>query len=332
MYNITIDAGTSNTRATLWHDWKMYNSVAKAVGCRDTAITGSRERLLNGVQAALTELVDGAGLTYRQINAVLTSGMISSNMGLAEIPHISLPAGREEIARALVAKDIPQVWPKPIWFVPGLKQSADSNDWLGLSVMDIMRGEETEAIALIERLGLTGPAWIALPGSHSKYLYINDDQKVERFVTTLAGELYSAVAGNTILADSVAIANISGMLSKDLLAGAELAASMGLGKACFMVRLAHLFGDKNETERGDFLLGAILSSDIQSLKQVNRLVKAKNSLIAVAGRKELRTAVVGLLRNEKDFGDKVMEVDDQDVQNLAGYGALILARQRGILI
>jgi 2-dehydro-3-deoxygalactonokinase len=328
---ITIDAGTSNTRVTLWHKGQSLSYAVKAVGCRDTAITGSREKLRAGVKEGLEEVIAKAGIMQKQIHAVIASGMITSNMGLHEIPHLSLPAGKKELAQAMVCVDIPEVWHKPIWFIPGLKSSGSSKEWNGISTLDIMRGEETEAVALMERLELKGPAWIVLPGSHSKYLYINDAMQIEYSLTTLAGELYSAISTNTILANSVNVKNISGTASEDLLAGAKMAKEIGLGRACFMVRLAHLFSNKSETQRGDFLLGAVLSSDIHILKQADDSLNTAAAPVIIAGRKELRTAIRALLAKEAKFKERVLEVSDQVVQDLAGCGALVLAKQRGII-
>jgi 2-dehydro-3-deoxygalactonokinase len=332
MYIITIDAGTSNTRATLWQNGAPIGYASKEVGCRDTAITGNNEKLKDAVRDAITELIKNAALTEGDIKAVIASGMITSNMGLVEIPHIRLPAGKKELAQAMTAVEIPGVWQKPIWFAAGLKKSGGTDDWDSLSLFDVIRGEEAEITGLVERLSLAGQAaWIVLPGSHSKYIYLNEKSEVEYFFTTLAGEMFAVIAGNTILANSVSVKSISGQASDDLLAGARLAAETGLTRACFVIRPTHLFSNKSETERSDFLLGAIFASDMELLRQKDRSLNNSNIPIIVAGRSELKTVIAALLEKEEQFRGRVTEADDKTIADLSGYGALVLARERGIV-
>lgn len=53
MMILTLDSGTSNTRAYVIKDGKVISSGFQAVGSRDTAITGSKLKLSAGVKAAI---------------------------------------------------------------------------------------------------------------------------------------------------------------------------------------------------------------------------------------------------------------------------------------
>ncbi|MDR1702681.1 MAG: 2-dehydro-3-deoxygalactonokinase [Sporomusaceae bacterium] len=321
---ITIDAGTSNTRAALWQNGLPVKSAAEPVGCRDTALTGSKDALKEAVRKVIGQV------KAEDTQAIVASGMITSNLGLAEIPHLELPAGKKELAAALTAVEIPEVWHKPLWFVPGLKQTGAAADtWENLADFDVIRGEETEIIALVDKLNLAGkPAWLALPGSHSKYIYLNAKGQVEYFFTTLAGEMFAAVAGNTILAGSAAAASLSGTAGEDLFAGYHAALKTGIARACFLVRPAHLFGSKTESARSDFLLGAVLASDLELLKQKDAILKNPAAPIIIAGRSELKTAIAALISAQAQFQGRVIETD---TSGLAGHGALLLAKEGGIL-
>lgn len=51
MLIVTIDAGTTNTRVRVWKDSRVISDTSESVGVRDTAITGNRNKLINGVKS-----------------------------------------------------------------------------------------------------------------------------------------------------------------------------------------------------------------------------------------------------------------------------------------
>ncbi len=93
MHILTIDTGTTNTRVTVWRDQQALCQAARQVGVRDTAISGSPVALQNGVRQTIAAALDDARLEMAQIDLVLGSGMITSNVGLHEVPHVLAPAG-----------------------------------------------------------------------------------------------------------------------------------------------------------------------------------------------------------------------------------------------
>ncbi|MDR2868997.1 MAG: 2-dehydro-3-deoxygalactonokinase, partial [Deferribacteraceae bacterium] len=103
MRYLTIDAGTSNTRATLWDgDRQVLARVKHNVGVRNTAMDKNNSKLKAAVNACIAELTGG------QLDdcVILASGMISSGLGLYELPHLSAPAGKAAFAAAIVRADI----------------------------------------------------------------------------------------------------------------------------------------------------------------------------------------------------------------------------------
>ena len=87
-YIITLDTGTTNTRVILWDSKFCPAASAKSeVGVRNTAIDGSNRRLKAAVKECLEQVLRDAGASYDEVEAVIASGMITSNVGLVEIPH-----------------------------------------------------------------------------------------------------------------------------------------------------------------------------------------------------------------------------------------------------
>ena len=92
MYSV-IDTGTTNTRIYIVKDTG--EIVAKAyrkVGVRDTAISGSKKALVDGIVACFHDALANGGLREDDINLIFVSGMLTSELGLIDLPHICAPA------------------------------------------------------------------------------------------------------------------------------------------------------------------------------------------------------------------------------------------------
>ena len=87
-YTITIDTGTTNTRVFLFNENNEPVSSAKSeIGVRITAIDGNNDRLKAAIKGCLEDVLKQAGVTYENVKRVVASGMITSNVGLTEIPR-----------------------------------------------------------------------------------------------------------------------------------------------------------------------------------------------------------------------------------------------------
>ena len=88
---------------------------------------------------------------------------------------------------------------KIVVIVPGVKTEGET-----IADADMMRGEETELIGLMEHL--ESAAVYVLPGSHSKLIHVDGAGRIVDFTTMLTGELIAALLQNTILKDAVYLA------------------------------------------------------------------------------------------------------------------------------
>lgn len=328
---VTIDTGTTNTRVSVWRDGEVVGQAAAQVGVRDTAITGSTKKLEDGVRETIAEAVADAKLERGDIGRVLASGMITSNMGLCEVPHIPAPAGIDELAGAMRESLAENVWHQPIWFVPGVRNPVDHIGLHNCEAMDMMRGEETESFALIERLGIVEPTVIVLPGSHSKFVSIDANGRIVGCVTTLAGELLQVISHDTILAGSLKEGFAKRVDPEMLLAGAAESKKIGLGRACFSVRILDQFAVYDANARANFLLGAVLGSDLLTLKNSSAIRMSPGTRFVISGKPVLREAIARLVEGDDFFSGTVTVLDDDEQRDLAGYGAIAVARRRGLI-
>lgn len=328
---VTIDAGTTNTRSSLWIDGQLRSQAQLEIGVRDTAINGNNSALKKAVSDTVASVLSQAKLHEDGLDLMLASGMITSNMGLAEIPHLQAPAGLHELARGMQSVTMPEILPQPVWFIPGVRNGVDQVGMHNYEAMDMMRGEETEAMALLARLKLKGPAMIILPGSHTKLVSIDGDQRIVGCTTTIAGELLQAITQHSLLKKSLGGDFAEELHPEMLLAGAAAAQRTGLARACFSVRTLEQFTDTQRNERANFLMGAVLSGDLLALKNSSAIRMRPDTSVVIAGKPMLKQALALLINENGFFYGKQIIVDDADQANLAGFGAITIAAARGLI-
>ncbi len=112
---------------------------------------------------------------------VLMAGMIGSRQGWVEAPYLPCPASPDALAQALV----PVIFDgAEVLLIPGLSDRDESG------VPEVLRGEETQLVGVLELLG--GQGIVCLPGSHSKWARL-EAGRIEGFSTYLSGEAFAAI-------------------------------------------------------------------------------------------------------------------------------------------
>lgn len=331
MYIATIDTGTSNSRVKIWKEGKVVSKSFVGVGVRDTAITGSKAKLYQGVKEAIKTALEKISIDSSEVYLFLASGMITSNVGLYEVPHVFAPAGVEELAKGMVSALVPEVIDKPIWFVPGVKNQLKDININNCEEMDIMRGEETETFGILENMKIGGPAVIVLPGSHSKFISINESGQITGCLTTLAGELLSVITNNTILANALKNSFVEVINEELIIAGADYAKKVGLNRTLFTTRILDQFTSYSVNDKANFLLGAVLETDLFAIKNSSAIGVSPDQALIIGGGKVLKRAFEILIKRDDHFTGKVHIVDDELMEDMAGLGCIAAAKVRGLI-
>lgn len=274
---ITIDGGTTNTRISLVKNHETKDIVRLNVGARSGM--ENRSILRQTIKEGINLLLERNGLTEGDIAVILASGMLTSEFGLVELPHITAPAGPYELAEAMHHTVLPDISSIPFAFVCGIKTDGD------LASTDIMRGEESELTGLF-----LGQGVYILPGSHSKIIKVDEKGRITTFKTTLTGELIAALSRGTILKDALDM-QTAALDEEFLLKGYEYAAQQGINEALFKVRLLKTVFKKNPAEIYGFFMGAVLCDEIKYI------LSLKAERLIISGEKHIATAQVILLEN-----------------------------------
>lgn len=126
---------------------------------------------------------------------VLMCGMVGAQGGWLEMPYLDCPAGLDELAAGLQRIDGEALPGRELWMMAGLRD-ADSG-----GVPDMMRGEETQLVALLDTLP-GGTHLVCLPGTHSKWVTLRD-RRVHSIATAMTGEVYAVMCRHSILGQSM---------------------------------------------------------------------------------------------------------------------------------
>jgi 2-dehydro-3-deoxygalactonokinase len=242
------------------------------------------------VRKVADEALDDLARDWASIEAVVMFGMITSELGLEEIPHLSAPAGPSELAVGMVRRSYDDL-PAPAYLVPGVRCG---DDFRGA---DFMRGEETEVAGLLSLAEAPPPLLYISPGSHTKFVAVDADGRISWSMTTLSGELLWALHQETILAELVDP-------GKDLEdpsmveEGARFVEEGGLGRTLFAARLLNRIQDASAGACSDFVHGAVAMGDLASLRNALKGHETASARVALGGKGALAGAYRHLLEQE----------------------------------
>lgn len=318
---LIINCGTTNLRVLLTdEDGSVLSEKHSPNGVRNTAIDGRNTRLKTALKDTIDAILKENGYTDRDISDCVAYGMITSNLGLLEIPHLPAPADRKALHDGMRTRVFPEIAPFPIRFIPGVKNSDTPVNIANFGRMDMMRGEETEAVGLNELLGLHGPAVFILPGSHQKFIRIGKNGEILGCMTSISGELLEAVSRHTVLADSVgrAFASPESYVPEMVREGAAEAMTNGLGRAAFSGRILSTLGKYKEAEIQSFLLGAVLSEDVRAMRVF--MDKDTDTPVYIAGSPLLNRAFSEVIRTVEKRS--VVSVSEEASAKMGIIGAL----------
>ena len=265
-HTICVDMGTTNTRVWLLCADQIVASAKQANGVRVSASEGSTGKIIAVLQEMILE-VSSHGGDGHQPSAIAAAGMITSSLGLSEIPHVTGPAGLSELAGAAQWHNFREISNLPFLLVPGIRIATENN-----STVDVMRGEETMLLGC----DINDDEYLSIfPGTHSKHVVVKDGRLVD-FKTFMTGEIFDLLANKSVLSKS--IKNNDGQYQTVFEAGVKAGANNNLLNIAFHVRTNALFKKYTPEENYHNLSGLLIGyelSEIDDLKKNIRLVCGK---------------------------------------------------------
>jgi 2-dehydro-3-deoxygalactonokinase len=182
----------------------MQERAARCIGI-DWGTSRFRAYLLSGAGEILERHVSDAGVAsvggefgsvlVREIGGwldafpaanVIASGMVGSRQGWIETHYVPCPVDLATLAAQLQRRDLGA---RCIAFTPGLTRMGSDG------VPDVMRGEEVQVLGA---LGQVGDGYCVLPGSHSKWVLL-EQGRIVWFASFMSGELFDVLVRHTLL-------------------------------------------------------------------------------------------------------------------------------------
>lgn len=259
---LAVDGGTSSTRVWALEDGRVLDWERRHVGARDLARDRDRDWLAAQLSDMAEKVVRRVG--WNVYEAMVAFGMITSELGLEEIPHLKAPAGPVELAEGLQRRTGVGAIPVPVYLVPGVLWDGEA-----AATADFMRGEETEVAGLLALDSRRPPLLYVSPGSHTKFIVLDKSGRITASLTTLSGELLWALSQETILAGLVD-AGREDSDEEAVRAGAAVTAEQGLTRALYVTRLLNRLERAERARCTDFVRGALAASDLQALEVLHR--------------------------------------------------------------
>lgn len=231
--------------------------------------------------------------------SVLMAGMIGSRQGWVEAPYLPCPASPDELAEALV----PVIFDgASVLLVPGLSDRDESG------VPEVLRGEETQLVGVLDALG--GEGTVCLPGSHSKWARLAGG-RIEGFATYLSGEAFAAIRSGTILGRMMPNAPHD---PEAFARGVQRSGEPGhLLHHLFGVRTLGLFGSLPEAESASYLSGLLIGTEIRAAMPQGGVVH----LVGATSLCELYREAIALCGGEARIED-----EDAAARGLARIGGV----------
>jgi len=286
---VYVDMGTTNTRVWLMCGDRIVASANELIGIRDSARDGS-----GAIRKGLRELITKACHETQRSGEcsspqyIVAAGMIGSNLGLTEVPHIRPSGGIDELTAAARWHHFPDVSDLPFLLVPGVRSGPANATTDSINDVDVMRGEETLCAGLAA-LGMIQPPAIVLNlGSHWKAIQLDPDGRIQSSVTSLSGELLHAVQLHTVLAGSLSREKPERLSSKWVEAGMKEQRGSGLARSLFCARLLDLANQGSREDRLAFVVGAFIASDLDAL--LARSTLGPHTSVALVGHSAISEA------------------------------------------
>ena len=259
---LSCDWGTTSFRLRWIKDGGVCKEYSDNIGCR-ALFSQSGEQLISREDAFARHL---RGVlrdwSSPQPLPLIISGMASSTIGWKEVPYAALPLNID--GSDLKVENL--AWEHPAlvaetWLVSGA--ASDS---------EMMRGEESEAIGLLQLLPPEfDSATLILPGTHSKHLAI-EHNAITGIQTFMTGELFELLSKHSVLAAStIPVSAPDPVAFKE---GVDRAVTHGLAGSIFQTRTRHVLGKHSPQTNASFLSGVLIGSELLSLKSRFRIMIA----------------------------------------------------------
>jgi len=342
MYFAVIDCGITNSRIYIVNGKKeIVGKASKKVGVRDTTIQGSNAVLKSGLKEIFLEAIQDAGLKLHNINFAISSGMITSEIGLLEIPHLWAPVSIDDLARNVKEVRDVNIFPIdiPVFFIRGIKSkyNIENSTLTEVGKLDFMRGEETLVSGFFPTCDFNLPLTFIVLSPHTKYISVNKKEQIMGTITTLSGQVYEAIIKESIIGRSIRkVDNFddSNYFNREIIDNAYYwVQEGGFLRTIVMPRLLDVLLKTSWYERKLFVQATIAAEDMNAINQFKRFNFPKNTDFVIIGSDDKRCKIYKYLLQKKLNTSKEIKIisDTKSIDMLSVNGTIGIAERAGYI-
>lgn len=334
----SMDCGTTHSRVYVVDgEGTVLGKGVRKVGVRDTAITGTNDLLREGIRAAFDDALIAAGLQAADVSLSVAAGMITSELGLREVPHLGAPAGIRDLAGNLVRLEDESVLPPgiPMYLIPGVKNALVEGDPRpgDVNLLDFMRGEETQVVGTLLKHPAEGLTVVVL-SSHTKFISVDRDGLIRGSVTTLSGQLYEAIKKETFIGKSIEgdPDDVSTEFwDEEIVANAAACVeSAGFLRTLMMGRFFDVLMKTRWYERKLFVEASIAAEDMRALRHFETLGFDAGAPVILIG-PEVRCRVYRSMMRSRLAAEPSVISDPGEIDQLNIQGSLAILKEAGLV-
>jgi 2-dehydro-3-deoxygalactonokinase len=310
---ISCDWGTSSFRLKWVKGGKVLREVRESVGSRELyersislgdASQGARAKVYSEFLTENFKLWAEPGQALWSPIPLVISGMASSSVGWKELPYAGVPFPLDGSRLNFEVLS----WDKPFWLGETYLISGVA------SAIDMMRGEEVEAIGLMANPKLD--EWrnncvVVLPGTHSKHLLIHNNN-IGEFHTYMTGELFHVLANHSLLRATVDSSRSGEPPDEQALAeflqGVDWVATHGLPASLFRARTRGVLDHFTPGSNALFLSGVLIGAEFEKIAE-------KNSRVVIGGSGRLAEYYSAAFGHMANSNVEWMEMDPEELEH-----------------
>ena len=256
---IALDWGTSSLRAyKLGPAGRVLEQRSLATGIMhlpDESRDIAGVRCSDGFELAF-DAACGDWLDAQPDVPVIACGMVGSAQGWSEAAYRNTPVDVASLGQAL--HRVRSLRGVEVHIVPGVIEQ--------VGLPNVMRGEETQVLGVLQNLSTRGESLIGLPGSHSKWVEVVDGC-ITHFDTFMTGELFAVLSKHSILGRTQQSAEQFQAEAFDRGVRVALSADgqRGVLSTLFSARTLGLTGALAADEQPDYLSGLLIGHELAGL-------------------------------------------------------------------
>lgn len=262
---IALDWGTTSLRAyRLGEHGRVLEQRVLSAGIMQlptTPRTVADRLCADGFELAFDEAC-GDWLDAEPALSVIACGMVGSAQGWREAAYQQTPASVAALSSGMVT--VRSLRGVDVHIIPGVLQGGE--------LPNVMRGEETQVLGILDTLASDAPGkplLIGLPGSHSKWVKAQNGQIVH-FDTFMTGEVYAALCGHTLLGRTLQRIEAfdAPAFDRGVAVARSAAGAAGPLSTIFSCRTLGLTGVLGASAQADYLSGLLIGHEIAALTQL----------------------------------------------------------------